>query len=372
MALTLTTSWQAFNQGDFVADGGSFWCHTKQYAYYEKINSSTARVHIKQVVWADGTWYGTNNYYRTRDVDSARIDSGYNKYASGFGSGETTVYEGYYDITSSSEVSIICYFATYGGTYYTDHTTAIKVPSSAFYSAPSNPTISDVSTTTTTLTGTLNLSSWGNPSSGRFEYYFGTTSDTTSDYTLSPTSGYSSSKTASINKTGLTTNQHYYVRYRVWNQQLNNPSGLILGGAYITKPAASTNHTVDNVEMTSVRINWSIPADGGHYDKKYYYSLDNGSTWVLAKTYSGGSAGTGDCTISGLSPCTGYTAKFKVTTTAGTTNCPDFTIKTSGGLYGSVAGKTKKIIKLYGSVAGKTKEIKKLYASVNGVTKRIF
>jgi hypothetical protein len=247
---------------------------------------------------------------------------------------------------------------------------SIWIPSQA--TAPSNPTISNVSTTTTTLTGTLNLSSWGNPSSGRFEYYFGTTSDTTSDYTLSPTSGYSSSKTASINKTGLTSNQHYYVRYRVWNQQLNNPSGLILGGAYITKPAASTNQSVSNITVSSARINWTIPADGGHYAKKYFYSLDNGTTWNLALTYSGGSAGTGNYTINGLTPGTNYTVKFKVNTSAGDTTCPNFTFSTNGGLYGSVNGKTKLIRKLYGSVNGKTKRITKLYGSVNGKTKRIF
>lgn len=348
-------------------------------------------------VYSDASWTGNYTYTRVRvdysgtSATAILLYTRTNTYSGATGSGSPAGFHfggGWADMSNrtfygqQTDAEICrCGFtiSMSGGSYsgYTDgqagylgFSGSVSIP--AQYTAPSNPTISNVSTTTTTLTGTLNLSSWGNPSSGRFEYYFGTTSDTTSDYTLSPTSGYSSSKTASINKTGLTTNQHYYVRYRVWNQQLNNPSGLILGGAYITKPAASTNHTVDNVEMTSVRINWNIPADGGHYDKNYYYSLDNGSTWVLAKTYSGGSAGTGNCTISGLSPCTEYTAKFKVTTTAGTTNCPDFTIKTSGGLYGSVGGVTKKAKKLYGSVNGQSKEIKKLYASVGGVTKRVF
>lgn len=348
-------------------------------------------------VYSDASWTGNYTYTRVRvdysgtSATAILLYTRTNTYSGATGSGSPAGFHfggGWADMANrtfygqQTDAEICrCGFSISmsGGSYsgYTDgqagylgFSGSVSIP--AQYTAPSNPTISNVSTTTTTLTGTLNLSSWGNPSSGRFEYYFGTTSDTTSDYTLSPTSGYSSSKTASINKTGLTTNQHYYVRYRVWNQQLNNPSGLILGGAYITKPATSTNHTVDNVEMTSVRINWDIPADGGHYDKNYYYSLDNGSTWVLAKTYSGGSAGTGNCTISGLSPCTEYTAKFKVTTTAGTTNCPDFTIKTSGGLYGSVGGVTKKVTKLYGSVSGQTKEVKKLYASVGGVTKRVF
>ena len=319
-------------------------------------------------VYSDASWTGNYTYTRVRvdysgtSATAILLYTRTNTYSGATGSGSPAGFHfggGWADMSNrtfygqQTDAEICrCGFtiSMSGGSYsgYTDgqagylgFSGSVSIP--AQYTAPSNPTISNVSTTTTTLTGTLNLSSWGNPSSGRFEYYFGTTSDTTSDYTLSPTSGYSSSKTASINKTGLTTNQHYYVRYRVWNQQLNNPSGLILGGAYITKPAASTNHTVDNVEMTSVRINWNIPADGGHYDKNYYYSLDNGSTWVLAKTYSGGSAGTGNCTISGLSPCTEYTAKFKVTTTAGTTNCPDFTIKTSGGLYGSVGGVTKRV-----------------------------
>lgn len=344
-------------------------------------------------VYSGASWTGSYTYTRVRVDYSGTSATAHllytrtNTYSGATSSGDATFSFGgasvgfnqtRYGQQTDSELASVGFGISMGGGSYSGSASggymggswSVDIPSQ--YSAPSNPTISNVSTTESTLTGTLNLSSWGNPSSGRFEYYFGTSSSTTDNYTLSPTSGYSSSKTASINKTGLTSNQHYYVRYRVWNQQLNNPSGLILGGAYITKPTASTNHTVDNIEMASARLNWDIPADGGHYDKNYYYSLDDGATWVLAKTYSGGSAGTGNCVISGLSPCSQYTIKFKVVTSAGTTNCPDFTFKTSGGLYGSVNGQTKKVTKLYGSVGGQTKEIKKLYASVGGVAKRIF
>lgn len=343
-------------------------------------------------VYSGASWTGDYTYTRVRVDYSGTSATAHllytrtNTYSGATGSGNATFSFGgaavgfnqtRYGQMTDSELASVGFGISMGGGYYDGSSTGgymggswgVTIPSQ--YSAPSNPTISSVSTTTSSLTGTLSLSSWGNPSSGRFEYYFGTTSDTTSDYTLSPTSGYSSTKTASINKTGLTSNQNYYVRYRVWNQQLNNPSGLILGGPYLTLPAASTSHSVDNIDMTSARINWAISADGGSAEKKYYYSLDNGSTWVLAYTYSGGSAGTGNCTISGLMPCTPYTVKFKVTTTAGTTNCPDFTFSTSGGLYGSVGGVTKKVTKLYGSVGGQTKQIKKLYASVGGVTKRV-
>ena len=136
-----------------------------------------------------------------------------NTYSGATGSGDATFSFGgasvgfnqtrYGQMTDSELASVGFGISMSGGTYsgsssggYMGGSWSVSIPSQ--YSAPSNPTISNVSTTTTTLTGTLNLSSWGNPSSGRFEYYFGTTSDTTSDYTLSPSSGYSSSKTASI------------------------------------------------------------------------------------------------------------------------------------------------------------------------------
>lgn len=237
---------------------------------------------------------------------------------------------------------------------------------------PSDPSTSNVTTQTTSLSGKFSVSTWGSSGSGRFEYYFGTTSSTTDNYTLNPTSGYTSSTSVNFTRTGLTSNQNYYVRCRTWNNELNNPNGFILSGPYLTKAAASTNHSVDNITMLSARIKWSIPADGGKAQKKYYYSLDNGSTWVLASTYSGGSAGNGNYTISGLKPGTSYTVKFKVSTSAGETACPNFSFRTVGGVYGSVNNKTKQIKKMYGSVDGKTKKIRKFYGSANGKTKLLY
>lgn len=216
-------------------------------------------------------------------------------------------------------------------------------------SAPSDPTISNVSTTSSTLTGTLSLSSWGYPDSGRFEYYFGTTSATTDDYTLSPASGYSSAKTTTINKTSLTSNQTYYVRYRVWNQQLNNPSGLILGGPYITLAPAPTV-SISSTTSSSVTIAYSTSADGGYYSKSIQYSIDGGTAWVTGATVSSGSAASGTYTISGLTFGTTYSVQTRVSTTAGTTagETLSVTLGATPKLYGGSSQGALKIGKLYG------------------------
>ena len=145
--------------------------------------------------------------------------------------------------------------------------------------APANPTISNVIVTPTTLTATLNVSSWGNPSSGRFEYYFGTTPTTTDNYTLNPTSGYTSNLSVQMNRTGLTPDTDYYIRVRVWNSVLNNPGGFILGGPYRTRPAVKLYGSVNGRTKEVKKLYGSV--NGHTKEIKKLYGSVNGQTKLV-------------------------------------------------------------------------------------------
>lgn len=154
---------------------------------------------------------------------------------------------------------------------------SITIPAQS--SAPSNPTVSNVTTTEDTLTATLDVASWGNPTSGRFEYYFGTTPTTTDNYTLNPASGYTSNRSVEITRTGLTPDTDYYIRVRVWNNALNNPGGLILSGPYRTSPAVKLYGSVNGEAKRITRLYGSVNGQTVKIDK--IYGPVNGQTKLI-------------------------------------------------------------------------------------------
>lgn len=378
MAVALTTGWQtvATATSSYEYSGLHYYLTIELQAYYQDIDANRATIRLREKLSKSGDgWSGTNKHYRVRFYpdEGGTSDSGYNQDATTWAYGDVSYYLPddwggvYKTVNKGTNYSVLAYYLVdVRPSSEAEAWVEVYVPK-----APSNPTISSVATTNTTFNCTLSTSSWGSASTGRFEYYFGLTNDTTSDYTFNPASGYTSNKSVSVSKTGLSANTNYYIRARVWNQQLNNPSGMITFGPYATLPQVPTM-TVSNVGDTSVTIAYSLPADGGALAKNVQYSLDNGTTWVTASTINTGSATTGNFTITGLNRNATYTVKTRVSTTAGSTNGNDVTFKTKAPFYGSVADKTKTINLFYGSVNGKTKLIKKFYGSVNGKTKSIF
>lgn len=143
-------------------------------------------------------------------------------------------------------------------------------------------------------------------------------------------------------------------------------------GPSIIAPAAPANCSVSKVSSTSVRVSYSVDADGGYYSRKIEYSLDNGANWITGDTAPSGSI-TGVFTVAGLNPHKNYIMLFRVRTPAGITDSGNVNFSLAQtGLYGSMNGQTKKVTKLYGSVSSQTKVVKKLYASVNGRAKLIY
>lgn len=235
--------------------------------------------------------------------------------------------------------------------------------------APNKPTVSIVSSTSNSVTVSYGTTSFGNPSSGTVYLYGGTSSNPTTQIASKTTTGNSN-----YNHTGLTGNTEYYYRARAKNSQLW--SSYSNGYFAITKAGPVTDVNAEALDATSIKIDYTTAAGGGHYRQEVQYSLDNGVTWTTGDTVpiSTTAATPGSFNITGLQPNTTYQIQIRVKTSTGSSTSVSTTATTlpSSVIYGSVNGETKLIKKLYGSVNGQTKEIKKFYGSVNGQTKRIF
>lgn len=95
--------------------------------------------------------------------------------------------------------------------------------------------------------------------------------------------------------------------------------------------------------LTSVRINYQVPADGGALTKTIAYSLDGGTTWSQGATISSGDATSGSFTIDNLSPNQSYTVTIKIMTNAGAVTLEAITVSTMSDhfvMYGPQEGET--------------------------------
>ena len=295
-------------------------------------------------------------------------------YASGTDLGSYSLNNTSFTATSSQTSATISWSSSdgYSGTFN------ITFPAGG--TAPSTPTVNVVEAYPDGAKLHVSISSYGTPTSEDNRYIEGDIFGTSSFGPPYKVKGVLRETSADIvvdnscvglpaDFTILANKQYYFGGYAS-NTVLT--SQTVTGTFVTTAPKATI--TVDTIDETSASFDYSVLADGGHYDKTIEYSIDNGATWHNAATISGASAATGSFTISGLIPGTTYTLLSRVTTDAGSTNNDSlsFTTILVAKLYGSVNGQSKRVTKLYGSVNGQTKEITKLYGSVNGVTKRIY
>lgn len=214
MAVELTTNSQRINYSEWNATGEGYWLYTLQYVYYEKLSHAVARVHVRQVVGSVSGrgWEGTNNHYRSRTSDWTTMDSGFHSFGTIAANTEMTLWSGYYDITSPSVVTLVCYADTYGGRYNTQPQTDIYVPISAFAIAPNTPTVSIDNVSSNSITLTYGTSSFGYPSTGTVSLCGGTSSSPTN---VIDTYNETGNKTFTFN--GLTPETTYYFRAKADN-----------------------------------------------------------------------------------------------------------------------------------------------------------
>ena len=325
-------------------------------------------------------------YTRTNDYSGATsCDAG----TFTFGGVSTTFSATKYGAMTDEEVASVSFtISTSGGTYTGSTSNAylfsfsgsVTIP--AQYTPPTGLTVSNLSATANTVSGTVAVATWGEGTSTSDRYREINVSSTGTDDTRRYQKEYGSTKSSEITATNssqqlggmnITPNTFYYV----WGYANNGGSYALTsltGASIITPPDELSAKSTTDVGVDYATVQVTTTADGGYYSKTVEYSLDNGTTWTTGATVSSASATTATFDITGLNSDTTYTVLFRVHSNAGATSSGSLTFTTLVGskFYGSVNGVTKKVTKLYGSVNGVTKEITKLYGSVNGVTKLIY
>lgn len=132
---------------------------------------------------------------------------------------------------------------------------------------------------------------------------------------------------------------------------------------------------LESVTKNSANFVANIKADGGHYKKALFYSID-GTNWIVAATQLDGTATSIPFTVSGLDAGTAYTLRTKVVTIAGETQGDDFAFYTSAktpAFYGSDAvQRAQETGKFYASVSSQATNVKRIYGSANGQAQIVF
>lgn len=201
---------------------------------------------------------------------------------------------------------------TYVGAWssYSDATVNCSTTAVSAYTVPNAPTISSV-TTNSTSEITVN---WSKPTGNisGYKLYYGTSSDIT---TMTEFTGTLTSSSTSAKVTGLTAGTYYYFRVvsyaGEWDEYNSTTTPISSYSAAYTKPNYATL-TVTPASTTSVTVSWSKPA-GGISGYKLYYGT---STSIGSmSSISVGSTAT-STTVSSLT--TGTTYYFRLVSYVGT------------------------------------------------------
>lgn len=291
MAIQLTTSEQKISTGTLSRDGCNF--ELKTYAWYRMESSTTARVYVKMTIQCQSgfTWSGTNNYYRC--WSDGKFDTGSVKRTANVTSTKTEIGTWSYTKTTSGENTINSYWAVYGGQYSTTVSAAVYVPNSAFYVAPSTPSVS-ASRGKEQNTITYSVSSYGNPSSGTIYLYGGTSTNPTTQ--IASASGTGSK---SFTHTGLSQGTTYYYRARAnngsgWGDYSSNASAKTYSSPPV--PSISISSRTTNQVVVSYGLNsFGDPNSGTVY--LYGGTSSNPTSQIASKT----STGSSNYTYTGLS-----------------------------------------------------------------------
>ena len=347
MAITLTTSAQK------VGEDLSNTIGLRLYAWYSDVSGSSATVHARLQACSQGTdYYGTNKYgYVT--LKGATAGGQYADYM--VADTWYTVVETTATYSSGQQISISGSFWSYVyGDASVSASDTVMMPQLG--SAPTGLTISaPYNITPHGATFDVSVTSYGSPSSASGRYI---EAAILAQNTYGPTYRFKTvqntdSSAITVDNTSYSTlvirpnTQYYYGGYA--NNTVLFTSKI--AGQFVTA-AEGPQSEIQSKTADSVTIHYSIPADGGFYDKTVSYSLDNGVTWTDVDTYSGNDPVSGTFTITGLAYEETYTVLTRTLTSAGATYGTPVVIKMGSGypFYASVGGVTKAPSKLYGCV----------------------
>lgn len=241
------------------------------------------------------------------------------------------------------------------------------------YKAPATPTISNISIGKDSLTGTVTIADYGNPSSNSERYIeleVGPANGGTGyryslkKATLSQAFTVNNSSSGTTGCPTLTPNTQYAYRGQAYNTQVRSYSSWV---NFITKPADPTASIVTtHPHDATFRI--SAPSQGTAATMTAYYKVGSGA-WTSAGTITQG--GHVDVSLTNLTPNETYNVTVKASNSTGDSATATLEILTPGVFYGSVEDLSKSTSKLYGSVNDNSKRIVKLYGSENDATKRV-
>lgn len=200
-----------------------------------------------------------------------------------------------------------------------------SIPAQA--AAPSGLSLTNVSVTSNTVTGTVSITNWGGAGDANSRYrnlsVMATNDKTTSARRYQRVYGNTMSSAITVNNSteyGTMTiqpNTRYWLWWYATNGTLGTGSPDTSTTTIVTLPLDLSSKSATTTGTNSIRVNYTTKADGGFYTKNIQYNIGNG--WVTGATVSAAAATSGNFTISGLSTGTSYTINLRVNTSAGST-----------------------------------------------------
>lgn len=401
--MALGTSWstlavQSFN---FSYGGYSFTFEQAVDGYYEKLNSTTARVHLRGWIKNASSWgwTGTNKTWGIWCTNGASYDTGGRTdsatMSAGVGHHLPDSNGVYFDIAAGSSFTVNMNYKIPIAGY--DHTISAATSVPAFATAPSGLSVSVTGRTYNSFSMSGSISSWGVHTGANQAFVFGVFPSSVTSWTggrkewqnLNP--GETKSYSGTVSNSSVALDGGVTIKgcglYKVGLYVRNGSSldnSLVLSTAYYTPPAPPTISVTDaGYTFTQRKVTITCTGANTTYNYNnnvifyYRYKKSTDSTYS-AWTSMGTGAVTGSKSVTLTLPGS-TTYNFQVlqqyqsqnsetkTATYTTLAVPD-----QGILYAPVNGTSKRVRKLYGSVNGESKEIVKLYGSVNGKSKRIY
>ena len=372
MSITLTTSPQvlATNLANTIG--------VRLVGWYSDVSGNSATVHMTLQANSQGTTYtGTNKTYSLILGSAA---TGTVSFAS------TLPQDTWVDVASLTQSYSGGARVSTSGTIWTYVFGSTSVETSdvflpAFITPPSGLAVSVTDTGDQSITANVSLTSWGNAGDAntRFKEFSVSRSSDMANTKYGKVYGNDLSTSFTINNSSsgdsswdLLNNGRYYYRAVASNGSASTSTNAT---EFITALTGATT-TLAAVTGSTATFSYSLPVDGGAFQRNIECSLDNGSTWSIVATPTSGQAVESAFTISGLTKSTSYTAKIR--TVAGTqsvvVDIPFTTTDQSDsfGLYGSDNNVAKKITKYYVPVNNVAASVVKIYGSEGGVAKRIY
>lgn len=246
--------------------------------------------------------------------------------------------------------------------------------------APTGLSVSNVTRYIDGFSATVSITGWGGAGDANTRYRELQVWTYDPDELVQPrrfqtTVGNALSSTIRVNNSSQSTlniqpNTQYILGAYATNGTLN--TGSVRIGGYTTLPSVPSFDLASTGSDYAV-VSYTVPSDGGVFDKALQYSIQGGTTWFTATTISGGAAASGEFTITNLTPGVNYTLRLRTSTNAGVSVSETSIVFQVGAFNGlcSVGGEAVKFTSALGSVNGVATKIQNGLGSISGIATKI-